>query len=146
MLESMENGSEALFTPGGVSMKPMLRNGRDTVALVKPKFPLHLYDLPLYRRENGTLVLHRIVAVKGNSYVMRGDNTYEDEPGITEKQILAVVRRFKRGRHWHLVTSPIYRLYAVLWVRFYPLRRFCWRGYHFVRRSFRFLKRHVLKI
>lgn len=144
--ESIRSGSEALFTPGGRSMQPMLHSGKNKVALVRPSLPLKKHDLPLYRRAGGTLVLHRVVSVQNGSYTMRGDNTFEDEPGITNAQIIGVVSRFERHGKWISVQSPAYRLYCTVWVGIYPLRRLVRRSYGFGRRGLSFVKRRILKI
>ena len=59
--EKLETGGLVTFNPKGTSMLPMLRDGDDTVVLSKPKGRLHLFDLPLYRRKDGSYVLHRVV-------------------------------------------------------------------------------------
>lgn len=56
-------------TTAGVSMKPMLRNRRDTI-IVRPASSvrpngLRKYDVPLYRRaSDGAYVLHRVVGIR----------------------------------------------------------------------------------
>ena len=59
----------------GTSMMPLLDQQTDTVRLVKAPERLKKYDVPLYRRPDGELVLHRIVKVCADYYVIRGDNT-----------------------------------------------------------------------
>lgn len=123
----VDKGKEVSFTPDGVSMRPMLYGGRDEIVLAKPEFPLKKYDLPLYVRKSGCIVLHRVVKVslqKGQTlYTMRGDNTYLDEPGITEEQIVAVVTRFRRKGKWYGVTDSKYCSLIRLWCFIYPLRK-----------------------
>ena len=125
--EVVESGSEASFTPEGISRRPMLYGGRDEIALVKSAVSLKKYDLPCYVRKSGKIVLHRVVKaeVKGghNLYTMRGDNTYVNETGITDGQIVAVVTRFRRKGKWHSVNSRKYRLYTRLWCFIYPIRK-----------------------
>jgi hypothetical protein len=59
--EQLEMGRSVRFAPRGVSMLPMLRPGLDTVVLSPAPERLRKYDLPLYRRDNGHYVLHRVV-------------------------------------------------------------------------------------
>ena len=47
----------------GRSMEPMLKQGRDRVVIVPPVFPLKKYDIPLYKRDSGQYVLHRIINI-----------------------------------------------------------------------------------
>ena len=63
ILERLAAGQDVRFSPRGVSMLPMLRQGRDTVTLSPVTGRLRKYDLPLYRREDGRYVLHRVVGV-----------------------------------------------------------------------------------
>ena len=74
--EKLEEGREVTFSPHGSSMLPLLKEGRDTVTLAKPAGKLKKYDIPLYRRENGQFVLHRVVRV-GDTYTCIGDNQFE---------------------------------------------------------------------
>ena len=55
--EKLDAGGNVTFTPNGTSMLPMLRDGEDVVVLSKPKGRLHLFDVALYRRDNGQYVL-----------------------------------------------------------------------------------------
>ena len=66
----------------GNSMMPLLDQTTDLVKLVPCKQPLKVYDLPLYRRPDGQLVLHRIIKVRRRHYVICGDNRihYEKVP------------------------------------------------------------------
>ena len=88
-----EDGKIA-FTPKGTSMFPTIVGDVDTVTLVKPNFPLAKYSIPLYKRDNGDYVLHRVIDIKDGCYVMRGDNQYLVEEGIREDQVVGVVETF----------------------------------------------------
>ena len=59
--ERLEAGETVEFMPRGVSMLPLLRQGRDAVVLSPLPERLRKYDVVLYRRRNGQYVLHRIV-------------------------------------------------------------------------------------
>ena len=107
----------------GVSMQPMLRQKRDTVVIRPPQGRLHRLDVALYRRNNGKYVMHRIVRVLPDGYVIRGDNCFFDETDITDREIIGVLTAFVRKGKEHAATDRLYRLYARLWVRFYPVRR-----------------------
>lgn len=125
--EVVDLDKEATFTPMGTSMKPMLLGGRDEIVLVKPVFPLKKYALPLYVRKSGRIVLHRVVKVNTaegkTTYTMRGDNTFENEKGIEESQITAVVSRFKRKGKWHSTDEKGYLLYCKIWDIIFPVRK-----------------------
>ena len=112
MAEQIATGGSVRFSPKGTSMLPMLRQNIDSVVLVKANRKLKKYDLPLYRRENGQFVLHRVVEVKNDSYTMCGDNQYIYEYGIKDEQILAIMEGFYRGDTYVSSTNKKYRSYC----------------------------------
>ena len=80
----------------GDSMYPMLDDDKDAVELVPVSGQLQKYDLPLYQRPNGKLVLHRIIAVKKNHYLTCGDNRTKVEK-VPKDWILAVATGFYKN-------------------------------------------------
>lgn len=134
--EQLEAGRNVRFSPRGVSMLPMLRQGIDSVVLSPLPERLEKYDLPLYRRENGSYVLHRVVEA-GETYTCMGDNQFVPERGLEHGQMIAVVTAFCRGDREIPVTDPVYRLYCRLWHHSRPVRHFWRRGMRFLRRCLR---------
>ena len=112
MAEQISAGGSVRFGPKGTSMLPMLRQNIDSVILRKADRRLKKYDLPLYRRENGQFVLHRVVGVKKDSYTMCGDNQCQYEYGIKDEQILAIVEGFYRGDTYISVNDKKYLSYC----------------------------------
>lgn len=137
MQESLAAGQTVRFSPKGVSMLPMLRQGIDTVTLSPITGPLRKYDIPFYRRDNGAYILHRIVKA-GETYTCIGDNQYILEPGVRQDQLIAVVTAFSRGDRQISVTNFGYQCY----VRFWHWTR---SPRHFALRVFRRLKRIFTK-
>ena len=133
MAETLAQGHSVRFSPKGTSMLPMLRQGRDSVVLSPAPERLCKYDIPLYRRDNGQYVLHRIIDV-GETYTCMGDNQFRPEPGIRPDQIIGVVTAFYRDDRRIPVTSPGYRIYCRLWHHTRPLRRFIRRTIGWLRR------------
>lgn len=115
---------EGLFvsTTVGVSMYPMLRNRRDTIIVRPYEGRLKKYDVPLYKR-NSDYILHRIIEVRPDSYVICGDNCAQKEYGITDEQILGVLVGFYRGSKQVNMDGWRYRLYVRVWCALYPIRR-----------------------
>ena len=108
----------------GVSMQPMLRQKRDAVVIRLPQGRLKKLDVALYRRASGKYVMHRVVRVLPDGYVIRGDNCFFDETDITDREIIGVLTAFVRKGREREADDRLYRLYAHLWVASYPLRRF----------------------
>lgn len=125
--ERLAAGQTVSFFPNGVSMLPMLRQGRDSVELSPAPERLKKYDLPLYQRDNGQYVLHRVVAV-GKDYTCVGDNQFLLEPGVERRQVIALVTAFTRDGKRIEVTDLCYQIYCRLWCTSRPLRHF-WRGW-----------------
>ena len=119
--EALSNGTSVRIRPRGTSMLPMLREETDSVVLSPVDAPLKKYDLPLYCRDNGKYVLHRIIDVKDGYYVIRGDNTYVKEK-VPDEWILGVMTEFYRGDKHIVANSKKYRAYVRFWKFIYPLR------------------------
>lgn len=94
--EIIEEKGFYIGTTMGTSMMPMIRQGIDTIKLVKPRDRCKKYDVILFKREDGKYVLHRIVGVKKNSYDLCGDNQYIIEHGITDDMIIGILDGFYR--------------------------------------------------
>lgn len=123
--ETLAAGKSVEFSPRGTSMLPMLRQGMDRVVLSPLPEKLQKYDLPLYQRENGQYVLHRIVKV-GKAITCMGDNQIDLEEGLQESQMIGLVTAFYRGNKKISVTDWRYWLYCRIWPVSRPARR-AWR-------------------
>ena len=125
--ETLAGDKEFTLPVTGTSMLPLLVEKRDSIILKKAVPPLRRGDLPLYRRADGSFVLHRIVKVKNGKYIMSGDNQFIPEYGITDDMIIGVVTKIIRNGKEFGVRSLPYMLYASIWTAFfnvrYPLRR-----------------------
>ncbi len=122
------------FAPTGGSMRPMLREKRDTVVLAPVRGDVRKYDVILYRRADGQVVLHRVIRVdKAGTLVLCGDAQVVPERGIGLEQVLGVLVSFSHGEREVSVRSMRYRVYAAVWVASRPVRRAARR----VRRMFR---------
>lgn len=134
--ERLAAGQSIRFAPRGISMLPMLRQGIDSVVLSPVPDHLKKYDLPLYRRDNGKYVLHRITGV-GETYTCIGDNQFVFEYGLRHDQMIGLVTAFYRGDREIKVTSPGYQFYCRFWHYSCPLRHFWRRGIGWLRRHLR---------
>ena len=88
----LEGGGVFTLKPRGNSMRPTIIPGRDSVSLVRPDGPASLYDILLYKRQDGSFVLHRVAAVeKDGSYTMCGDYQVILERGVRDEDVIGVV-------------------------------------------------------
>lgn len=128
LLEVINSGGEFRLAPRGTSMRPLLREGRDAVSLVLPT-ELKKRDICLYRRADGSYILHRLMKFKKGEPVFCGDNQTKVEYGISREAVIAKAIAVYRGERRVALTNPLYRLYTnmhciMLWRRilFFPRR------------------------
>ena len=119
--QMLERDGVIVYKTRGVSMRPMLKQNTDLVTVRKFEGRLKKYDVPLYRRKTGGYVLHRIIGLKDDCYIIRGDNTFKKEY-VPDSEVLGVLTEFKRKGRDHSVDSAGYKLYARFWNLIYPLR------------------------
>ncbi len=81
-------------------MWPTLKNAGQSVVIVPKTDRLNRYDVPLYKRANGQYVLHRVMEVTPDGYVMCGDSQFNYEYGITDDMIVGVMKGFYKGRKY----------------------------------------------
>ena len=118
----IERDGRLIYTNVGDSMRPLIRQDRDILIIEKPQGRLKKYDVPLYRRDNGQYVLHRVLKVRPNDYVICGDNRYTKEYGITDRHIIGILTAVVRDGKEISVTDWKYRLYVHVWCDLFPIR------------------------
>ena len=99
-----------IYTNVGDSMYPLIKP-RDLLIIEKVTGPLKQYDIPLYIRDNGQYVLHRIVRIKNGEYLICGDNRRHIERGITDRHIIGMLTGIIRDGETISVYALKYRLY-----------------------------------
>ncbi len=98
--------------PRGTSMLPTLRQGIDSVLLVRSE-KIKRFDIVMYKRKSGQIVLHRIIGKNKYGYILCGDHQLNPEYGIEAKQIIAKVLGYYKGStyiqsdSWKFVMSAI---------------------------------------
>lgn len=135
--EQLELHGKIIYTNVGTSMMPLLREGRDVMIIERPNGRLKKYDVPLYIRSDGMYVLHRILRVRKNDYVICGDHCIKREYGITDDDIVGVLTGIIRDGKTISMDSPRYKLYYHLWCDFFYIRVFLLRAKSLLRRIFR---------
>ena len=121
--EEFGEGRDFALRVTGWSMMPFLRHERDRVILQSPaQNPPGVYDVVLFSRDDGKLVLHRIIGRDDEGYVINGDaQTWTER--IRPEQILAVAGGFVRGMRFFFADSRTYRVLTRLWVWLRPVRQ-----------------------
>ena len=132
--EEIERTGKFVYTNVGDSMMPLIKQGRDLLMIEKPHGRLKKYDIPLYKRDSGQYVLHRILKVREQDYIICGDNRYCKEYGITDRHIIGVLTSVVRDGKELDFGSFKYRLYVFLWCGLFPVRAFILRMKHYAKR------------
>ena len=105
----------------GNSMVPFLREG-DTVYLNSLTNEPKRGDVVLFRRADGSFVLHRIAKrLPDKSYLLLGDNQTVREP-IKRDQILAITKSAKRKNRLITEKNFIWRFYGSVWLSLFRIR------------------------
>lgn len=148
-MEEYKSIKEILETTGkytgltsGMSMEPLIHHQKDNIIVVKNKGRLKKYDVPVYVTKTGKYVMHRVVEVCDDHYVIVGDNLLTKEY-VTDDMICGVLAGFyKNGKHYvDCQNSRLYKLYSRVWVALLPVRPFL---LLFIRGN-NWIKRHIFK-
>ena len=132
----LQEGNIIRLKPQGFSMYPLFSPGRDEALIQQvPVTSLKRNDVALYRRDQGILVLHRIVRVTADGYYMTGDNQYEIVGPRRPDQFRGRLIAFIRNGREISVRNPVYRILSSLWLLMLPVRPFCFRLTAFLRRA-----------
>lgn len=136
------SGVQHWIPVAGNSMLPILRPG-DSVQVAHGQKSIFRGDIVVFR-QNGGLVIHRVLAVRGKFLLTKGDNRLRPDPPVPSAAVLGkVAARRRNGQTADFTTLPVRRagarraalgliavfaLSPVLWVRHRLLagKRFRW--------------------
>lgn len=148
--EQLKKDGKLVYTNKGVSMMPLLRQGRDIMVIedVTDK-ELKNYDAVLFIRKKGNqekqYVMHRILKINPDgTYWIVGDHCVTGDI-VQREAIIGRLTGVFRDEKLIQVTDKKYQFYVHLWCDFYPIRFFLLRSKWFVYRGLRFIKRRVLR-
>ncbi len=94
--EVVNGGGKVKVLASGESMHPTIKDKTDTLTLSQVSGELKLNDIVLFKRDNGKLVLHRIIGENENGFVLRGDSQWTTET-VKKEQIIAVLESVERN-------------------------------------------------
>lgn len=97
-LSVLEEKGVITFVPSGFSMWPFIKNRSQTVIIQKISAPLKMFDVVFYKRADGSLVLHRIIEVGQDFFIVRGDSQRNYTERINKQDVLGVMTGFYKGK------------------------------------------------
>ena len=103
-------GKQVVFTPTGVSMRPYIEGGVDSVTLVRAD-DLQVGDIVLAEVAPQHYVLHRIYALQGDTVTLMGDGNLQGNEHCTRSNVLAKgsAIRSPKGRNKPLTRAWLWR-------------------------------------
>jgi len=110
-----------VYTNVGFSMMPLLRQRNDLIEIRKKNGRCKKYDVILYKRGN-KYILHRVLRVLPEGYIVAGDHNTFIETDVTDKMILGVMTRVIRNGKSITPDNIWYKMYVHLWCDAYPVR------------------------
>ena len=133
--EQLAETGKLIYSNKGDSMMPLIKQDRDLLIIEPVHGRLKKYDVPLYKRDSGQYVLHRILKVREHDYVICGDNRWTKEYGVTDRHIIGVLTGVIRNGKEISVHDRKYMLYVHLWCDFFPVRAFLIHVKYWLKRS-----------
>ena len=121
--EYLKENGKLTYSNVGVSMMPLLRQGKDLFTIEKNNGQRYKKgDVVLFARGKDKYVLHRIIKVLPDEYVILGDNCVNPERGIKDSDIHGKMISFARNGKEHSVTEKRYRFYTAYVLFTNPVR------------------------
>ena len=129
----LKSGCEFPLRVTGHSMRPFLKEKRDTVWLISCDSP-KIGQIVLFRRSDGHFVLHRVRKIrKDGSLTVNGDAQTWTET-IRKDQVIARVTAVARDGKRKSCGSFSVRLRDALWYPTRPIRPFIFKAYSLIRK------------
>ncbi len=120
----IDQGRSVILPVDGWSMRPFIIGGKDKVEFVPLPPALQLGDVVMAKVQEGYHVVHRVVEIDGDHFVLEGDGNLGFQEHCLLGDIVAqgiyVIDR--KGRKQSLISPSARRRWKV-WMRLKPLRR-----------------------
>ena len=126
----------------GTSMRPIIHQQRDNIIIVKNTERLKKYDVAVYQLKTGKYVMHRVVEVHDDHYIIVGDNLKMREYVTDDMVCGRLIGYYRKGKRYiDCDNNKLYRLYSRVWVALMPIRPLT----IFINRCFTWFENHILK-
>ena len=121
-VEELRKNGKYFSVPRGISMKPLIKNKQGIVEIHELKTEAKRYDVVLYERKDDVGVIHRVLHVKYDHYIIAGDNCWTLEY-IPKEAVVGIAVRYYRNGKWHEMDTVPYRIYSHVWADLFFIRR-----------------------
>lgn len=121
--ENLKKYGYIYIKPKGTSMFPTIRGKNTVVKIDAIKEPVKVYDVVVYKRENNSLIMHRILKIDGDNCTCCGDNQWFIE-NISQKQIIGKMVLWNNKNKSHSVEDKYYIKFVKFWCKSLKLRHF----------------------
>lgn len=119
---ALKNKGAVAFAPNGDSMWPFIKNHGQTVIVESVKKTPSVFDVILFVRKDGTLVLHRVLAVGYEKLIVCGDSQFNTET-IDVNSVIGVMTSFYKRKKAISATNARYLKKVQNWYKRKYLRR-----------------------
>ncbi|MBO7249102.1 MAG: S24/S26 family peptidase [Bacteroidales bacterium] len=119
----LSEGRSVVIPVKGYSMLPFIRDGRDSVELVRCE-GLKVGDIALAKLGNGHFVLHRVWEIDGEKVVLMGDGNIAGKEICRCTDIIGIASKIFRGKRVIDCTSAPYLRNVKIWRKLLPIRRY----------------------
>ena len=115
------------ITLAGTSMQPLIRKDKDLITIepvLSPEAgPLTVGDIVLFRKMDGTFVVHRVYRIEGDRVTTLGDNCEKPDVPVNRAEILGKVVRIRRGNRQLDTDSASMKRYGRICMNLLPIRK-----------------------
>lgn len=132
--EALKEKEQIEVLTSGRSMEPLFKEHRDIAVVSRAEKPLKKGDIVLYSRDEKSFILHRIVKIKGENLIIRGDNNLNFERDIKADRVIGILTAlYRKGKYMTAKDIPFKAFLGFSKIRFpfiyvyRKLRHFLWK-------------------
>ncbi len=122
-------GKSIKLRPKGKSMRPFILENKDQL-VISPPDNLRKGDIVLARIDGSRYVIHRIINIKENRFLLMGDGNLFGYEQCSREEIFGVVEYIIRNEQKICQRSIKARGLAFVWRMLLPFRHFIWKLKH----------------
>ena len=130
----IEKQGEIAFVPRGNSMWPFIKNKGQTVVIARKSERLNKYDVAFYSNDGVHAVLHRVIEVLPDGYVLCGDSQFAPEK-VTEEKVFGVMKCFYQGKKCIDANDQRYLKKVKKWHKNQKIRKFKVKLFFFLKKN-----------